>query len=278
MVGTETPNCLKPKRNSAGPPGWEIQEWMWLWEGSGRKRFCLGQVPFPGQVVRVSSVDQSCPTVCDPMDCSMPGFPVHHQLPELAQTHVHQSRWCHPTISSSVVPFSSCLQSFPASESFPVSQFFASGGQSIGVSASGSVLLMGILDWFPLVLTGWISLQSKGFMGKSNWLVWIVCPPLGCEAWMEHSDWQPIQPHGGGEWAVSQRMDVERIVHIHYRGLHVRRPQRSSTATSYPGNVGIQMWFGILQWWILWGFQFCFWTVPCRKLSLKLTYHLGIFH
>ena len=72
------------------------------------------------------------------------------------------SWWCHPTISSSVVPFSSCLQSFPASGSFPMSRFFASGGQSIGVSASTSVLLMNIQDWFPLGWTGWISLQSKG--------------------------------------------------------------------------------------------------------------------
>ena len=68
--------------------------------------------------------------------------------------------WCHPTISSSVVPFSSCPQSFPASGSFPVSQFFASGGQSIRVSASVSVLPMNIQDWFPLGLTVWISLQS----------------------------------------------------------------------------------------------------------------------
>ena len=72
------------------------------------------------------------------------------------------SRWCHPTISSSVVPFSSCPQSFPASGSFQMSQFFASGGQSIGVSASASVLPMNIQDWFPLGWMGWISLQSKG--------------------------------------------------------------------------------------------------------------------
>ena len=72
------------------------------------------------------------------------------------------SRWCHPTISSSVVPFSSCLQSFPASGSFPTSQFFASGGQSIGVSASASVLPINTQDWSPLGWTGWISLQSKG--------------------------------------------------------------------------------------------------------------------
>ena len=71
------------------------------------------------------------------------------------------SWWCHPTISSSVIPFS-CLQSFPASGSFPVSQFLASGGQSIGVSASASVLAMNIWNWFLLGLTGWISLQSKG--------------------------------------------------------------------------------------------------------------------
>ena len=69
---------------------------------------------------------------------------------------------CHPTISSSVVPFSSCLQSFPALGSFPMSQFFTLGGQSIGVSSSASVLPMNIQDWFPLGWTGCISLQSKG--------------------------------------------------------------------------------------------------------------------
>ena len=72
------------------------------------------------------------------------------------------SRWCHPAISSSAVPFSSCLQSFPASGSFPMSLFFASGGQRIRVSASASVLPMNFQDWFPLGWTGWIPLQSKG--------------------------------------------------------------------------------------------------------------------
>ena len=71
------------------------------------------------------------------------------------------SWWCHPTISSSVFPFSSCLQSFQASGSFPMSQFFTAGGQSIGVSASASVLPMNMQDWFPLGVTGWISFQSK---------------------------------------------------------------------------------------------------------------------
>ena len=72
------------------------------------------------------------------------------------------SRWCHPTISSSAVPFSSCLQSFPASGSFLMSRLFISGGQSIGASASAPVLPMNIQDWSPLGWTGWISLQSKG--------------------------------------------------------------------------------------------------------------------
>ena len=72
------------------------------------------------------------------------------------------SRWCHPIISSSVIPFSSCPEPFPESGSFPMCLFLASGGQSIGVSASASVLPMNIQDWFPLGLTGWISLQSKG--------------------------------------------------------------------------------------------------------------------
>ena len=104
-----------------------------------------------------------CLTLCVPMDCSTPGLPVHHQLLELAQTHVH---WVGDTIQPShpLVPFSSCLQSFPASGSFVISQFFASGGQSIraSASASASVLPMNIHDWFPLGWTGWISLQSKG--------------------------------------------------------------------------------------------------------------------
>ena len=72
------------------------------------------------------------------------------------------SQWCHPTISSSVYPFSSCLQSFPASGSFPMSWFFTSDGQSIGVSASASILPMNTQDWSPLEWTGWISLHSKG--------------------------------------------------------------------------------------------------------------------
>ena len=76
--------------------------------------------------------------------------------------------WCHPTISSSVIPFSSCLQSVPSLGSFQMSQFFESGGQSVRISASTSVLPMNIQDWFPLRLTGWISLQSKGLSRESS--------------------------------------------------------------------------------------------------------------
>ena len=101
----------------------------------------------------VCSVTQSCPTL-QPPDCSTPGFPVLHHLPELAQTQVH---WVSDTIQSShplCVPFSSCLQSFPESESFPMSQFFVSGGQSVGASASALVLPM-----------------------NNNWLAWSPCSP-----------------------------------------------------------------------------------------------------
>ena len=106
-----------------------------------------------------SSVAQSCLTLCNPMECSTPASlsitstgPCANSWPS--------SQWCHPNISSSVIPFSSCLQSFSASGSFPRSQFFASDGQSIGVSASASVLPINIQNWFLL-----------------DWLVWSPCSP-----------------------------------------------------------------------------------------------------
>ena len=108
-----------------------------------------------------SSVVQSCLTLWDPMNCSTPSLSVYHQLPEFTQTHVH---WVGDAIQPShpsVVPFSSCPQSFPASGSFQMSQFFASGGHSVGVSASTSVLPMNTQDWSPLGWTGWISLQFR---------------------------------------------------------------------------------------------------------------------
>ena len=110
----------------------------------------------------ISSVAQLCPTLCHPMDCSTPGFPVHHQLLELAQTHAH---WVGDAIQPSqplLSPFSSCFLCFPVSGPFLISHLFPSGGQSIGVSASASVLPMNVQDWFPLGWTGWIFLQSKG--------------------------------------------------------------------------------------------------------------------
>ena len=115
-----------------------------------------------------SSVAQSCPTLRDPMDCSTLGFPVHHQLREPTQTHVHRIR---DAIQSSYPPLSPTpptpqpqphLQSFPASGSFSMSQFLKSSGQRIGVSNSASVRPMNIQDWFPLGLTSLSSLQSQG--------------------------------------------------------------------------------------------------------------------
>ena len=96
------------------------------------------------------------------MNRSTPGLPVPSQTPRVYSNSCPSSRWCQSAIASSVIPFSSCPQSLPTSRSFPTSQLFAWGGQSIGVSASASVLQMNIQDWFPLGWTGWISLQSKG--------------------------------------------------------------------------------------------------------------------
>ena len=107
-----------------------------------------------------SSVAQSCPTLCDPMDCSTAGFTVQHQLQELAQTHVQQ-------VSDAILPSHSRSSSLLLPSILPTirvftNELFTSGGQSIGVSTSVSILPMNIQDWFPLVLTDLISLQSKG--------------------------------------------------------------------------------------------------------------------
>ena len=133
---------------------WWLQPLNWMTLFPWKKSYDQRSVQF-------STVAQSCLTLCNTMDCSTPGFPVHHQLPEIPQTHVH---WVSDTIQPShplPSPNSSCLQSFPASGSFLMSRLFASGGQSIRASASASVLLMNIQNWFPLGLTGLIFLQSK---------------------------------------------------------------------------------------------------------------------
>ena len=117
-------------------------------------------------VIDISSVQFSCSVVSDslrPHGLQHARIPCPSPTPRACSNSCPLSWWCHPTISSSVVPFSSCLQSFSASRSFPLSQFFASGGQSIGASASTSVIPVNIQDWFPLGLTGWISSQPKGF-------------------------------------------------------------------------------------------------------------------
>ena len=151
---------------------WQVKIWWWSplalcvclshhnhHEVSGISSWLCLSIPISS--VQFISVAQSCPTLCDPMNRSTPGLPVHHQLPELTQTHP-LSQWCHPAISSSIVPFSSCPQSLPASESCPISQLFAWGGQNTGVSALASFLPKNTQDWSPLDWTGWISLQSKG--------------------------------------------------------------------------------------------------------------------
>ena len=126
--------------------------WSPVWMSHIYTRACrIGSVQF-------SSVAQSCPTLCDPMNRSRPGLPVHHQLPEFTQTHLH---WVSDAIQPSVFPFSSCPQSLPASESFPRSQLFTWGGQSTRVSALASFFPKKSQGWSPSEWTGWISLQSK---------------------------------------------------------------------------------------------------------------------
>ena len=121
---------------------------------------------FPEIYCLILCVQLSCSGMSDslwPHGLQHSRLPCPSPTPRTCSNSCPSSQWCHPTISSSVVPFSSHLQSFPALGSFPMSQFFTSGVQSIRVSASASVLPMNIQDWFPLGLTDWISLQSKEF-------------------------------------------------------------------------------------------------------------------
>ena len=146
------------------------------------------------------------------------------------------SQWYDPTVSSSVVPFSSCPQSFPASGSFQMSQLFASGGQSIGVSASASVLPMNIQDWSPLGWTGWISLQSKGLSRvfsntivqkkKSFQLCPILCDPMG------------FSPPGSSVCGILQARVLEWVAISFARGSSWPRVQ---THISYVSCIGKQV-------------------------------------
>ena len=132
-----------------------LLNWTWF-------QACFCQIIW----LNVSSVQFSCSVVSDSLQLHEPQHarpPGPSPTPGVYPNPYPLSQWFHPAISFSVVPLSSCPQSFPALGSFPISQLFTQGGQSIGVLASRSVLPMYIQDWSPLAWTGWISLQSKGF-------------------------------------------------------------------------------------------------------------------
>ena len=130
---------------------------------------CRGCQDFAPKPSCYHSVTKSCPTLCSPMDYSLTGLLVPHSL-EVCPSSCPLNQWCHPTISSSVVPFSSCLQFFPASGSLPVSRLFASGGQSIAVSASASVQNPKSLLKTPHS----ISVCHRHF--KHHWICWVIWP------------------------------------------------------------------------------------------------------
>ena len=146
-----------------GPPRYEVRIiiiviflfYRWVNRGTNILTSILGLS------VQFSPVAQSCPTL-RPHELQYSRPPCPSPTPRVYSNSCPLSRWCHWAISSSVIPFSSCPQSLPSSESFPMSQLFARGGQSTGVSALASVLPMNTQDWSPLEWTSWISLQSKG--------------------------------------------------------------------------------------------------------------------
>ena len=169
---SSTPNVLQWPGNYHTGILWFFQfpstasetQWLMFLQRAVRRSYNdnYTYVHFPQhRLTACHSVAKLCPALCNPMDCSEPCPLVFHHLPVCSNS-CPLSQWCHLTISSSAVPFSSCPESFPASGSFPMSQLFASGGQSIGVSALVSVLPVNTQDWSPLEWTGWISLQSKG--------------------------------------------------------------------------------------------------------------------
>ena len=135
------------------------------------------------------------------------------------------SRWCHPAISSSVVPFSSCPQSLPASESFPMSQLFTWGGQSTGVSALASFLPKNTQDWSPLEWTGWISLQSKGLSQVfSNTTV------------QKHQFFGPIT-----SWQIEEG-NVEVVIDFLFLGCLIVKPSLPNSKGKAPGHLEKTHW------------------------------------
>ena len=148
------------------------------------------EAPKVGGSVQFSSVAQSCPTLCNPMNRSIPGLPVHHKLPEFTQTHAHGVG---DAIQPSVIPFSSCPQSLPASGSSPMSQLVTWGGQSIGVSASASVLPMNPQDWSPLGWTGWY------WVPNSSVCYWRSHGSVNRDSfWCTGVQWRPVADNRGG--------------------------------------------------------------------------------
>ena len=142
-----------------------ISQFTWIWYSFRLISLVFRIVWFVSAYFSFTSVQFSRSVKSDslrPHESQHARLPCPSPTPGIHSDSRPSSQWCHPAISSSVIPFSSCSQSLPASESFPISQLFAWGGQNIRVSASASVLPMNIQDWFPLGWTGWSSLQSKG--------------------------------------------------------------------------------------------------------------------
>ena len=150
-----------PRKDLIRSPGVAKERGVWNSQGGGNNELFF----FLSIFLQFSSVHFSCSVVSNslqPHESQHNSPPCPSTTPGVYSNSCPSSKWCHLAISYSVVPFSSCPQSLPASGSFPISQLFASGDQSIGVSASASVLPMNNQDWSPLGWTGWISLQSKG--------------------------------------------------------------------------------------------------------------------
>ena len=153
----------------------------------------------------LSSVQFSCSVMFDslwPQGLQHTRLPCPSPTPRACSNSCPSSQWCHPTISSSIIPFSSCLQTFPASGSFLMSRFFASGGQSTGASASASVFPMNIQDLFPLGLTGWVSFQFKGLSRVfSNTILQFDSNPqiLIIESFLLYKSWKIV--HYQYSWA-----------------------------------------------------------------------------